>query len=77
MTSHTGSQQITFGARTSRPWAAQRRLEMIWAWASLLALLLCWDATIRLDEHVSLPRPRLAHALELECTGQTLDVTLR
>ena len=40
-----------------------RRLETIWAWASLLILIMCWDAALRLDQRVSLPRIRIAHAV--------------
>ena len=29
-------------------------------------LMLCWDASLRLDEHVSPPRVRIAHAVEAE-----------
>jgi hypothetical protein len=31
----------------------QSRREKVWAWLSLVILLLCWDASIRLDERVS------------------------
>jgi len=40
----------------------QRRREHLWAWLSLIALVVCWDASLRLDEHVSIPRPRMQHA---------------
>ena len=46
--------------------AMQRRREHVWAWASLLLLLVCWDANLRLDQKVSMPRPRLSHLVELE-----------
>jgi hypothetical protein len=42
----------------------QRRREQLWAWLSLVALIVCWDASLRLDEHVPIPRPRLQHAGE-------------
>lgn len=42
------------------------RLEVLWAWASLLVLLVCWDAALRLDRQVSLPRLRIAHAVEMD-----------
>jgi hypothetical protein len=42
------------------------RLEVLWAVASFLVLILCWDATFRLDQKVSVPRVRIAHALEEE-----------
>lgn len=37
-------------------WSTRRRLEAAWAWASLLVLIVCWDAALRLDQKVSLPR---------------------
>jgi hypothetical protein len=40
---------------------SQRR-EAAWAWLSLVTLILCWDASARLDERVSPPRVRIAHA---------------
>jgi hypothetical protein len=46
--------------------ATQRRREHIWAWVSVLLLMLCWDASLRLDEKVPLPRVRLAHAVGSE-----------
>ena len=46
--------------------AAGRRLELLWAWASLLALIVGWDAARRLDERVPLPRVRIAHAVDME-----------
>ena len=46
--------------------AMQRRREHLWAWLSVLLLVLCWDASLRLDEKVPLPRTRLAHAAEVE-----------
>jgi hypothetical protein len=42
------------------------RLEVLWAVVSFLVLILCWDATLRLDQKVSVPRVRIAHALEEE-----------
>jgi hypothetical protein len=50
-------------ARASRAGLASnaestRRLELLWAWASLLVLIVCWDAAARLDQRVSLPRMR-------------------
>jgi hypothetical protein len=47
-----------------RATAAQGRREKIWAWLTLATLVLCWDASMRLDERVSPPRPRIAHAGE-------------
>jgi hypothetical protein len=46
----------------------QHRREKVWAWLTLFALVLCWDASIRLDERVSLPRVRIAHV------GEAADV---
>jgi len=44
--------------------ASRARLEVFWAWASLLVLVVCWDAAFRLDQHASPSRMRLAHAAE-------------
>src|ERR1044072_3414207 len=61
---------------TSRPWIHERaprlrslvrerhRREQVWAWWSLVTLILCWDASERLGERVSPPRARLAHVSE-------------
>ncbi len=52
--------------------AAERdRRERWWAWASLLVLIVAWDAADRLDRHVPLPRLRLAHAAEYD--GRSLQ----
>lgn len=56
----------TVSPKARRHWLTQRRLETLWAWGSLLTLILCWDAALRLDQHVSPPRVRIAHAVELE-----------
>ena len=45
---------------------SQYRLEAVWAWLSLVTLVLCWDASLRLDERISPPRVRIAHAAERE-----------
>lgn len=37
---------------------------MTWAWLSVLTLVLCWDASARLETRVSPPRVRIAHAGE-------------
>ena len=42
------------------------RRERIWAWLSVLTLIICWDASARLDQRVSPPRVRIAHAGEAE-----------
>ena len=47
------------------------RLETIWAWASLLVLIICWDAALRLDRSVPVPRVRIAHAVEPERLAHT------
>ena len=52
-----------------------RRLELVWAWGSLLTLIVCWDAALRLDERVSPPRVRIAHAAELERPEQAFEST--
>jgi hypothetical protein len=36
----------------------------MWAWLSLVTLVICWDAAARLETRVSPPRVRLAHAGE-------------
>ena len=71
---------------TSRTWIHERaprlrtlvrerqRREQIWAWLSLVVLIICWDASARLGEHVSAPRVRLAHALEEEEMMRTASV---
>lgn len=41
----------------------RQRREQAWAWLSLVVLIVCWDASSRLGERVSPPRPKLAHVL--------------
>jgi len=36
----------------------------MWAWLSLLTLVLCWDVSARLETRVSPPRVRIAHGGE-------------
>jgi hypothetical protein len=36
----------------------------MWAWLSLVTLVICWDASARLEMRVSPPRVRIAHAGE-------------
>lgn len=48
----------------SGPDSRQRRREAMWAWLSLVTLVLCWDASTRLETRVSPPRVRIAHAGE-------------
>lgn len=31
----------------------KHRIEVLWGWVSLLVLLVCWDAALRLDSQVS------------------------
>jgi hypothetical protein len=52
---------------------SQSKIETAWAWASLLVLIVCWDAALRLDQRVPLPRVRLAHAVEVERTEQGIE----
>lgn len=42
----------------------RQRREQLWAWLSLVVLIICWDASSRLEERVSPPRARIAHAME-------------
>ena len=51
-------------ARQRELLAARRRLEIYWAIASFLALIVSWDAALRLDDRVPLPRMRVAQAME-------------
>jgi len=48
----------------SGPDRGQRRREAMWAWLSLVTLIICWDASARLEHRVSPPRVRIAHAGE-------------
>lgn len=41
----------------------RQRRERVWAWLSLVVLIICWDASSRLGERVSPPRPKLAHVV--------------
>ena len=47
------------------------RLELLWAAASFVVLILCWDRASRLDERVSIPRIRNAHVLQEEQVART------
>jgi hypothetical protein len=47
----------------------RNRRERVWAWLSVVTLIICWDASARLDQRVSPPRVRMAHA------GEADDVT--
>ncbi|HEY0943446.1 MAG TPA: hypothetical protein VGE08_25405 [Steroidobacter sp.] len=44
----------------------RQRRERAWAWLSLVALIICWDTSSRLEERVSPPRAKLAHVVEEE-----------
>jgi hypothetical protein len=44
----------------------RQRREQLWAWLSLVVLIVCWDASSRLGERVSPPRPKLAHVADEE-----------
>jgi hypothetical protein len=48
----------------------RQKREQIWAWLSLVTLIICWDASERLEQRVSPPRVRIAHALEGEETSR-------
>jgi hypothetical protein len=56
----------------------RQRREQVWAWLSLVVLIICWDASSRLGERVSPPRSRIAHALDEEdirpTSGFTVDL---
>ena len=39
------------------------RRELLWALASFVVLILCWDVACRLDERAFVPRVRIAHVL--------------
>jgi hypothetical protein len=42
----------------------RQQRERTWAWLSLFTLIICWDASARLETRVSPPRARIAHAVE-------------
>ena len=42
----------------------RHRREQVWAWLTLVTLIICWDASERLGERVSPPRTRIAHVSE-------------
>jgi hypothetical protein len=50
---------------------ARRRREHVLACLALVMLIVAWNATLRLDEHVSPPRMRMSHAVELAGESQT------
>ncbi len=71
-----GSQAQPAAAECPRHWMQDRapsfrtlardrqKREQVWAWLSLVVLIVCWDASSRLEERVSPPRPKLAHVVE-------------
>lgn len=54
--------------------AGRARFDLFWAWASLLVLVVCWDAAFRLDRHASLPRMQTAHAADQERGKQRMEL---
>lgn len=58
--------QVDYAQRLRTLLRERQRREIIWAWLSFAALILCWDASSRLDERVSAPRVRIAHAVDAE-----------
>lgn len=58
-------------ARSRSLVVAKRRRERVLAFLALVMLIIAWDATLRLDERVSPPRMRMAHAVEVEGENQT------
>ena len=42
----------------------RQRREQVWAWLTLVVLIICWDASARLEERVSPPRTRIAHVVD-------------
>ena len=50
---------------------SRRRREKILAALAFLTLIIAWDATLRLDEHIAPTRLRTSHAVELEAEAQT------
>lgn len=73
-----GSQPQQPALQSSRHWMNERapslrtlvrdrqRRERAWAWLSLVVLVVCWDASSRLEERVSPPRAKVAHVVEEE-----------
>lgn len=76
MNSRATTQYAQVYTASRRSGSAKRRLEVVWAWASLAALIVCWDAALRLDQHVSPPRMRLSHAADMETPEPTSQSTL-
>lgn len=85
------SADVAKAQEASRSWIHERaprlrslvrerhRREQVWAWLSLVTLIICWDASERLGQHVSPPRARLAHVSEeqdLVRDGSTFTVDL-
>ena len=67
------SPEVAKTQEVSRSWIHERaprlrslvrerhRREQAWAWLTLVTLIVCWDASERLGERMSLPRTRIAH----------------
>jgi hypothetical protein len=53
---------------TAKP--SNRRLELLWAWASVLVLILCWDVALRLDQSTPLPGMHMHESAGLEHPAQ-------
>ena len=49
---------------------SRRRREHILACLAFVMLIVAWDATLRLDEHITPPRMRVSHAVEVDADGQ-------
>jgi hypothetical protein len=41
----------------------RRRREQVWAWLSLVVLIVCWDVSSRMEEPTSPPRSKVAQAI--------------
>lgn len=57
----------------------RQRREQVWTWLSLVVLIICWDASSRLEERVSPPRAKFAHVVdedEMFRSASTLSVDL-
>jgi hypothetical protein len=59
--------RVAVAAKVSLP---NRRLELLWAWASVLVLILCWDVALRLDQSAPPPGMHARTLAELPHTAQ-------